>query len=88
MRKLFAPVLNMFESGEGEYVYRSSHRKILMVLGGLCFLLASVSLLLTISTAELGGILPIVFFLITGVVCEIVALLGTDRAVARIWSRK
>jgi len=88
MRKLFAPVLNMFESGEGEYVYRSSHRKILMVLGGLCFLLASVSLLLTISTAELGGILPSVFFLITGVVCEIVALLGTDRAVARIWSRK
>lgn len=88
MRKVFSPILNMFEAGEGDYTYRPSHRKILIILGGLCFVLSSGSVFLTISASELGGILPSAFFFITGLVCQIVALLGTDRAVARIWSRK
>lgn len=87
MRKLCSPLLGMFESGEGEYDYRPSHRTILIVLGLLCFVIASISLTVTMMTGEFAGIIPIMLFLLTGLVCEIVGLLGNDRAVARIWKR-
>lgn len=77
----------MFESGEGEYDYKPSHRTILIVLGGLCLVIASASLAVTLVTRELAGVIPILLFLLTGLICEIVGLLGTDRAVARIWKR-
>ncbi|WP_414680263.1 hypothetical protein [Marinomonas sp. 2405UD66-6] len=88
MRKLCAPILNMFESGEGEYDYKKSHRTILLVLGLLCFVIATVSLVFTLKTGEFAGIIPIAVFGITGIVCEIVGLLGSDQAVARIWKRR
>ncbi|NVK72425.1 hypothetical protein C0J08_07555 [Marinomonas sp. CT5] len=87
LRKLCFPVLSMFESGEGEYDYKPSHRTILIVLGGLCLVIASASLAVTLVTRELAGVIPILLFLLTGLICEIVGLLGTDRAVARIWKR-
>ena len=88
VRKLCSPILNMFESDEDEYDYRKSHRTILLVLGGLCFIIASVSFFFTLKTGEFAGIIPISVFFITGLVCEIVGLLGSDKAVARIWKRK
>lgn len=88
MKKLCSPILNMFESGEGEYDYKKSHRVILLVLGVLCFVIASVSLVFTLKTGEFAGIIPIAVFGITGIVCEVVGLLGSDQAVARIWKRR
>ncbi|TYL48360.1 hypothetical protein [Marinomonas sp. IMCC 4694] len=90
LRKLCSPVLSLFESseGEGEYEYKPSHRTILIVLGLLCLVIASVSLMVTIMTGEAAGIIPIMMFLFTGLVCEIVGWLGSDRAVARIWKRR
>jgi hypothetical protein len=38
-------------------------------------------------TGEFAGIIPIMLFLLTGLVCGVVGLLGNDRAVARIWKR-
>lgn len=87
MRKLCSPVLGMFESGEGEFDYKPSYRTILIVLGLLCLVIASVSLVMTLMTSEPAGVIPILLFLLTGLVCEIVGLLGTDRAVARIWKK-
>lgn len=87
IRKLCSPMLVLFDSSEGEYDYKPSHRTILIVLGLLCFLIASISLVVTVMTGELAGIIPIALFGITGVVCEIVGWLGSDRAVARIWKR-
>ena len=87
LRKLCSPVLGIFESGEGEFDYKSSHRTILIVLGLLCLVIASISLAMTLMTSEPAGVIPILVFLLTGLVCEIVGLLGTDRAVARIWKR-
>ena len=87
MRQLCAPLLAMFESGVGEYEYKKSHRIILIVLGVLCFVIASASLAVTIVTEEAAGVIPILLFSLTGLVCEIVGLLGSDRAVARIWKR-
>ena len=87
LRKLCSPVLGMFESGEGDFDYKSSHRTILIVLGLLCLVIASVSLTMTLMTGEAAGIIPIMVFLLMGLVCEIVGFLGSDRAVARIWKR-
>ncbi len=87
LRKLCSPVLGMFESGEGEFEYKPSYRTILIVLGLLCLVIASASLVMTLMTSEPAGVIPILLFLLTGLVCEIVGLLGTDRAVARIWKK-
>lgn len=87
MRKLFSPILNVFESGEGEFNYKKSHRSILIVFGLLCFVIGSISLTFTLKIGEPVGTIPVLLFYLTGIVCEVVALLGNDRAVARIWKR-
>lgn len=88
LRKLFAPILAPFESGEGEYAYRPSHRKILVAVGLLFLTLSLVSLAMVIHASLYGGLIPVVFFLLVAVVCVVVALLGSDKAVARIWKNK
>jgi len=88
LRKLFSPILNYFESGNGEYVYKASHRKILLFMSGLFFLLSIISLIAAIAASQLAGFLPILIFFTGGFVCMIVGLLGNDHAVARIWGSK
>ncbi|WP_221798795.1 hypothetical protein [Oceanobacter mangrovi] len=88
LRKIFAPLLNIFEKGEGEYLYKPSYRLILMVMGALFTLLACGSLALVIAADMFGGLLPGVVFLTVGTVCLVVGALGTDAAVARIWKNK
>jgi len=85
MRKVFSPVLSMFESGEAIYAYRASHRKILIAVGLLFLLLSFGSLIAMIRIANYGGILPVLVFFVIGLGCEVVGLLGTDKAVANIW---
>ncbi len=86
LRKIFAPILNLFEKGESEYIYKPSHRIILMVVGAL-MLLASGSLAL-VAGGLTGGLLPGVVFLAVALVCLVVGALGTDEAVATIWKSK
>ena len=88
LRKLFAPVLNVFESGEGEYRYKASHRKILMGMGSLFFVLSLLSGISAIASDQLGGLIPVIVFFLVGFVCMIVGFLGSDRAVAKIWGSK
>ena len=88
LRKIFAPILNIFETGKGEYRYKDSHRTILIVVGALFLLLSAVSLIAAIYTAQLGAALPFVVFFCVGSVCGIVGFLGTDQAVAKIWGNK
>lgn len=87
-RTLFAPVLNLFEGGEGEYHYKPSHRTILTVVGVLLGSLALAAIALGIYVDMLAMLLPGGVFLLVGIVCLIVATLGSDRAVARIWSSR
>jgi len=47
LRKLFSPILNLFESGQSEYVYKKSHRVILIVMGLLFNGLASLVFILS-----------------------------------------
>jgi hypothetical protein len=87
-RKLFSPILHYFESGEGEFNYRKSHRTILIIVGGLFLFLASLSALMALDAAQFGAFIPIVIFFIAGFVCILVGSLGNDRAVATIWGSK
>ena len=88
LRRRFAFVLAPFEKGQEEYVYKGSHRKILIVIGLLFCALSLASLSLSMKFSEFGGIIPIVVFLSVGLVCEIVGFLGSERAVATIWKSK
>ncbi|MEL0637322.1 MULTISPECIES: hypothetical protein [Marinomonas] len=88
LKKLCSPLLVSFEKGEGEYVYKDSHRKILIIMGLLFLAISLASLFLAIKFTEAGGIIPIVVFLGVGLVCEIVGFLGSDRAVSKIWKNK
>lgn len=88
LRKLFSPILKYFESGDGDYIYKPSHRKILVFMGGLSFFLSIISLIAAVTASQLGGVLPILIFFIGGFICVIIGLLGTDHAVAKIWGSK
>jgi hypothetical protein len=88
LRKICSPVLNIFESGNEEFIYRPSHRKILIAVGVLFFILAGAAISISISVEQYAGFMPGSVFLIAGLVCEIVAFLGTDKAVAKMWKSK
>lgn len=88
VRKLCCPILRIFESGEGEYRYEKSHRKILIAVGVLFLGLSIASAVLAINSSQLGGLIPFLIFFLIGFVCEVVGLLGSERAVAKIWGSK
>ena len=81
-------MLSIFESGDGEYSYRESHRKILLVVGVLFLILSAISAVSAISSSQMGGLIPFLVFFLVGLVCEVIGLLGSDRAVAKIWGSK
>ena len=88
LRKLFRPLLNHLETGQGEYNYKPSHRLILTVVSGLCLFLSLISASVAIYASQLAGILPCLIFFSIGLVSLVVSLVGTDRAVAKIWGNK
>ncbi|HIG79924.1 MAG TPA: hypothetical protein EYQ47_08105 [Cycloclasticus sp.] len=88
LRKIFLPILSIFESGQKKYSYKESHRKILLVMGVLFLFLSAVSAIAAIVSSQMGGLIPFLVFLMVGLVCEVVGFLGSDRAVAKIWGSK
>ncbi|MDO7597747.1 MAG: hypothetical protein MUQ39_06170 [Pseudomonadota bacterium] len=88
LRKLFSPILNYFESGEDKYIYKPSHRKILLFMGCLSLFLSIISLIAAVVASQIAGFLPILVFFIGGLVCVIVGLLGNEHAVAKMWGSK
>jgi len=88
LRTIFLPILNVFESGTGTYKYEKSHRTALVIIGGIFLALSFVSAFFAISAAQIGGLLPFIVFFLLGLTCEIIGLLGNDRAVAKIWGSK
>ena len=88
LRQAFLPLLNIFESGEVDFKYKPSHRKILLVVAGLFITLSIVSATAAIVSAQIAGLIPCTIFFIVGLVCGIIGLIGNDRAVAKIWGTK
>ncbi|GAA6135824.1 hypothetical protein NBRC116188_26140 [Oceaniserpentilla sp. 4NH20-0058] len=88
LRKAFAPILDVFESGDDPVVYKASHRTILIVMSFLFSVLASSVCLLSWGAEDKGFLIPVVVFGLVGFVGFVVGTLGTDRAVAKIWGNK
>ncbi len=88
LTRLFWPILGFFEEGELPQGYRPSHRKILLAVGFLFMVLVAVSLYFALISGIVGAVIPIVIFSSISLVCFVVGLLGTDRAVAKIWGIK
>lgn len=87
LRTIFAPILKIFESGEGSYNYKPSHRTILIVIGVLFSGLAGVVFWL-VQGMDLTYLFPVAVFGGVAFVSLIVGLLGTDRAVATVWNSR
>ena len=85
LRKLFWPVLYIFEQGTEVYVYNPSHRKILAAAGILFVLLSAGSGYFAPMMGDKGFYLPVIVFFAVGIVCLIVSWLGSERAIAKIW---
>ena len=88
LRKLFWFVLRFFESGDEPYEYKPLNRKILIVVGLLFTVLALITVYVSIGKSGYGFLIPVVVFLGVGFVSVIVGLLGSDRAVAKIWGTR
>ncbi len=88
LRKIFSPLLNIFENKEGPYVYKPSSRLILVVMGLLFGGIATVVIMYIVRNAAYGYFLPALVFSAVALVCIIVGTLGNERAVAKIWGNK
>ncbi len=88
LRKLFSPILNIFESGDEPYAVKPLNRKILIVIGVLFLGLVSVVIYLSYDKGEPGYLIPVVVFSAVSLVSLAVGLLGNDRAVAKIWGNR
>ena len=87
LRKIFAPILNLFEAGDEQYAYKPSHRMVLKILSFLLSCLASVVFFLG-RGEDLTYLLPVFLFGGVGFICFVIAFLGTDRAVSKIWGSR
>ncbi len=88
LRKIFSPILKLFEGGDEPYYYRDSHRSILLGVGSLFLILCIVSLYFGKLAGGAGAFVPSLVFLLASTFCLVVGGLGSDRAVAKIWGRK
>lgn len=88
LRTLFAPLLNYLEQGDEDFAYRPSHRTILMALGFLLMLMSLVGAYFTYKLAQFGFLIPVLVFGAVSMTCIVVASVGSDRAVAKIWGNR
>jgi len=87
-RKIFWPILRVFERNAPAQGYRPLNRKILLFVGILFLMLTGISFYFVIAAAVMGGLIPVIGFLVAGTVCLVVALLGSDGAVVKIWGSR
>jgi hypothetical protein len=87
LRQAFQFILRHFEKGDSPYDYKPSHRTILLVVGALFAVLAIGTVYLSAGSAHYGVLIPVLVFGVVSGVCLVVGLLGSDRAVAKIWGQ-
>lgn len=88
LRNAFSPILENFESGTEEYIYKKSHRVILIVMGILFGILSTAVAAMAADADNSGYYIPVVIFGLVSLVTLVVGLLGNERGVASIWGNK
>ncbi len=88
LRKLCSPVLTIFEKGKEPYSYKPLNRIILLVVSFLFLGLAVLVTYLSRNSDDMGYLIPVIVFSGVSFVGFIVGLLGTDRAVSKIWGNR
>lgn len=88
--KLFSPILRLFEKEENgeEYEYSPSYRTILIVMGIFFISIAAVGLYFSMQINEIAGALPVILFSSIGIICLVIAGLGSDKAVSKLWRNR
>ncbi len=88
--KVFSPIVDLFEVPDdgSEYSYSPSHRKILVVMGFLFLGVTGVGIFFAIQANAMAALFPVVLFGSIGLLCLIVAGLGSDRAVSKLWRNR
>jgi len=84
LRQIFAPILSLFESGDEVYLYKKSHRTVLIIMGILFSGLATAVFFLS-RGEDIGYLIPVVVFGGAGLLSLLIGLIGNNRAVAKIW---
>ncbi len=77
--------MKILESGDGDFIYKPSHRTILIAVSVMFLFLACLPLMLM---QDPGYFVPVVVFGLAGLVGLVVGFLGNDRAVAKIWGSR
>lgn len=88
LRKLFWFILQPFERGEEDYAYKPLNRTILNVVGVMFIGLSTATAYTSYDSEGYGYLIPVLVFFVVGFVSLTVGLLGSDRAVAKIWGNK
>jgi hypothetical protein len=87
LRIPFGFILGPLESGNDPYVYKPSHRLILVVMSLMFIGLASLVFVI-MPDADPSYWLPVIVFGGAGLLGLVVAGLGEDRAVAKLWGSR
>lgn len=85
LRKLCAPLLNIFERGDKPFPYKKSHRTILIIFGCVFLFLALLVAGLGVYFGMIAALLPALVFLLVSLTALIIGSVGNDRAVSKIW---
>lgn len=83
-KKLFSPILNLFENDSDEFVYRKLNRKIVLFIGCVFSLLAFALPAYMPQLIEMGYWFVMIVFGTIGLVGLVVGILGSDKAVAKL----
>ena len=83
-KKIFSPILNIFEKNNDEFLYRSLNRKIVLFISAVFFLLAFVLPFFMPQLFKMGYWFVMIVFGSLSLVGLIVGLLGSDKAVAKL----
>lgn len=88
LKKIFSPILNIFENNNDEFIYRSLNRKIVLFISSVFFMLAFFLPIYMPQLIKMGFWFVMIVFGGLSSVGLVVGLLGTDKAVAKLLGSK
>ena len=85
LTKVCWPILSFFETGEASTNYKKSHRTILIIVSSLFTFLAIISAVMAYKINSVSALIPVIIFFGVALVSIVIAVLGSNGAVSKIW---